>query len=1088
LLVVFTLLLYGCGGASGSAQATATVPAQDFSVDLSSSSLVLSQGSTAAPIQISLIGKNGFDATVPITLTGLPPGVISNLEGSFTLAPGASASLILGATRSTAPGAFTITATATSGSLSHSAALALTIKTSVLASLPRTSYVRTDSTIGLDNPPGEPRHRRITYDSINKHVFVANRAMNRVEVFSNTSQSRLSSLDVPGASGVDLSADGSTIWVGTATQQVVAIDTASLQVKARHPIPPLSPIPNTVFDLPEEVLSAANGNCLIRLRASNSPQSLLALWDPVASTATDLTPTLPQIFQSGLGVMTASGDHSHFMVAANDSSGQVAVFDSNGNVVAGPVTLGTGTIPLLAANQDASRFGVVFVSNGSPQLLLLDGQLNQVSGPVMSLAVGLTFSQDAKVLYVSQQDPSVPGINAYDGSTLAYLGEVPDAVIEGVNSEIEAADETRLLFGINNRGVSFIDAASPGTLPAPMPSFSVAPVATPSNGPLVGGTPVSLSGQNFASAPYVAFGGQLGSAVSVVDPTQIAATSPPTTVTGGLNISAYFPGGWLSVAPEAFSYGPQILEILPNAGTPTGGDTVQLFGFGFAAAAATTVTFGGATAKTSSIETVGSLGFDPTYPFPLEKITLKTPAGNSGNVDVVVTTPAGSATASHAFQYLQGANVYANPGLYKFVLYDQKRQVVYLSATDHVDAVNLATGAFLPGGLPLECEVSPGNTLSGPCPDADVRGLALTPDGSQLVVADFGSQNIYLLDPDSPGKVSFVPVTQVPGIGPARVATTNTQTVFVGLAAQQGASGACSNCLSQLNLSATPVVGPAPQPEIATLTGAPIVQGDATGDHVTVGFTSATGGPIAEWNSASPNDFVLSGVSETATDIAASADGSSFASVTNGVLQVLGSDLTVSSVSTSAEIEQIPARANIPGVAMHPTCAMIYQPFLNGPAPAAPPAVGVQGGVDILDAHSGRLRRRIFLPEPFAALSTDTTALLGQFLAIDENGQRIFAITTSGLTVVQLASVPLGIGTLSPASGPAGGGTLVTLRGSGFQNATTVTLGGKPAKVTFKDMNTLTFATPPLTLGPVQIVATNPDGEVVTLDAAFSAN
>jgi hypothetical protein len=189
-----------------------------------------------------------------------------------------------------------------------------------------------------------------------------------------------------------------------------------------------------------------------------------------------------------------------------------------------------------------------------------------------------------------------------------------------------------------------------------------------------------------------------------------------------------------------------------------------------------------------------------------------------------------------------------------------------------------------------------------------------------------------------------------------------------------------------------------------------------------------------------------------------------------------------------AEIEQIPARVNIPGVAMHPTGALIYQPFLTGPAPATPPATGIQGGVDILDAHSGRLRMRISLPEPLAALSTNTTALLGQFLAIDENGQRIFAITSSGLTVVQLASVPLGIGTLSPASGPSAGGTLVTLRGSGFKSATAVTLGGKPAKVTFKDMNTLTFTTPVLPVGAIQMVVTNPDGETAALDAAFAAN
>jgi hypothetical protein len=121
-------------------------------------------------------------------------------------------------------------------------------------------------------------------------------------------------------------------------------------------------------------------------------------------------------------------------------------------------------------------------------------------------------------------------------------------------------------------------------------------------------------------------------------------------------------------------------------------------------------------------------------------------------------------------------------------------------------------------------------------------------------------------------------------------------------------------------------------------------------------------------------------------------------------------------------------------------------------------------------------------------LSTDLDALHGSFLAIDENGQRIFALTASGLTVVQLASVPLSIGTISPASAPASGGTTLTIRGSGFQSGATATIGGKPAATTFVDMNTLTLTTPALTSGLQQIVITNPDGTSYALDAAFTAN
>jgi hypothetical protein len=118
-----------------------------------------------------------------------------------------------------------------------------------------------------------------------------------------------------------------------------------------------------------------------------------------------------------------------------------------------------------------------------------------------------------------------------------------------------------------------------------------------------------------------------------------------------------------------------------------------------------------------------------------------------------------------------------------------------------------------------------------------------------------------------------------------------------------------------------------------------------------------------------------------------------------------------------------------------------------------------------------------------------------QVLAIDENGQRLFAITSkdgtaqnAGLTIAKLANVPLGIGTLTPANGPATGGTQITIRGSGFQNGATVTIGGKIATVTLKDMNTLTLVTPALPPGAQRLAITNPDGETVVLDAAFVAD
>jgi hypothetical protein len=115
----------------------------------------------------------------------------------------------------------------------------------------------------------------------------------------------------------------------------------------------------------------------------------------------------------------------------------------------------------------------------------------------------------------------------------------------------------------------------------------------------------------------------------------------------------------------------------------------------------------------------------------------------------------------------------------------------------------------------------------------------------------------------------------------------------------------------------------------------------------------------------------------------------------------------------------------------------------------------LRGGVDILDEHTGRLRMRMMLPEPFAMLAADIDGFHGKFIVIDENGERLFALTASGLTVVQLAQVPLGFGTVSPSSASAGSSSSVTIRGSGLQTGVTVTLGGKSAATSFVDMSTL---------------------------------
>jgi hypothetical protein len=1089
LAIALVMSLPGCGGGSGVGSSGGDRPPplhSDFGILLSSGSLAVTQGDTSPPITLSVVASDGFSGSVSVTLEGIPAGITTNPVSPFTVTSGQPAPIIIGAASNATTGQFSISAQGTNGNLSHSATLGLTVQAGTPQNLSRSTFVRNDSVPAVDNPTGEPHRRHLVYDAAGQRFFVANRAMNRVDVVSTADSAIIASIDAPGAASVDLSPDGLTLWVGTALEQILAIDTTSLQVKKRYPIAGVTSAPGVVYDRPTEIAATASGGLLVRLTESSAAQSLLALWDPASNSFANLTSAAPAIFQNGLGVMARSADYTHLIVAANAGTGDAAVFGSSGNLLAGPQSLGAGAISSIAINADGSRFAAILGSGGNSQLLLFDSLFNPLGNYAAGDASGLLFSRDGQVLYVAESLGNGRVITALSGISLQQMGQIPDLNIEGVPSMIEDSDASQMLCGLSNRGISFLDASHFVELTAPAPSFAAAPVAEPAELPNAGGATVSIIGANFPSGASLRFGTQnAGNAVSV-STTQLQITSPASAASGPVNLTAYFSNNWIALGPAAFSFGPSIAEIIPNAGPNSGGSTIEIYGFGFGSdPGQVTVTIGGQAANVKSVDafpSVGaSLGLDASYPFSLERITVSAPAGTAGKADVSVNSPSGSATQTKSFQFLASSQTFADPSLYKFVLYDPSRQFVFLTATDHVGVFDLSAQVFR---NPLQ---PPPN---GPPPDAALRGLTLTPDGSQLVVADFGAQSVYLINPDGVANNGVkVPVGGVAGYlnsGPAKVAATSAQSVFVGLSGEGNSSEGCNGCLGQLNLiAAPPTFQTAPQADVTSIVGAPLLQADSTGDMVFLAFRTASGGPLASWSAVAPNSFQISAANDISSDLSAAADGSIFALRSNNALEIRGTDLTLFSTAAAAEVEQIPQRVAVPGITLHPTGALVYEPFLDGPPPTAPPATGIRGGIDIRDAHNGKLRLRIYLPEPFAMLNTDIDGLHGSFLTTDENGKRLFAITTSGFTVVQLASVPLGIGTLAPASGTSAGGVTVTIRGSGFESGMKAILGGKQASVTFKDMDTLTLVTPALAAGAQQLVLTNPDGETVSLDAAF---
>lgn len=78
-------------------------------------------------------------------------------------------------------------------------------------------------------------------------------------------------------------------------------------------------------------------------------------------------------------------------------------------------------------------------------------------------------------------------------------------------------------------------------------------------------------------------------------------------------------------------------------------------------------------------------------------------------------------------------------------------------------------------------------------------------------------------------------------------------------------------------------------------------------------------------------------------------------------------------------------------------------------------------------------------------------------------------------------------GALTPATGPAAGGTAVVLTGTGFDAGITAVLGGNAAVDLVRvSSERLEFKTPAHAAGAVSLVLTNPDATTVTQASAFT--
>jgi hypothetical protein len=420
--------------------------------------------------------------------------------------------------------------------------------------------------IRTDQAPGN-----VIYDRFHQRFFVSVPGTNTIYVVSETDGAVQTKLSVPGPNAMDLSVDGSRLYVvsneyGGGVDGFFVLDTNTLQVVDL--VTPVISARDALVALPEThtVLSSLaalnNGKVMYAAWPKGTSGEAVFLYDPVTGIA---APRPPSLVEPG-GRVTKSLDGSR--VAVLTPSGLLSIYDVASDRYISQQTASVGWDAVLSP--DGSR---VLVDG----MRLLDQNLNHIAdlqqpGAYIAKYGGAEFSPDGYTFYTNNAYGNTPYPKArttiFSSSTGVPIGFVPSmAELTGPARAALAVGVTGTAVLLEDRGFAEVDVSrrKAQLAGAVAPIFSVSPHV---------GVPASPSSSAIEIAGYepgtrVFYGDQESTNVrdganSPIYPKIVA--QPPPAMAGPVSITVAFPNGWASYSPEAYAYGPVILFTDLNAG------------------------------------------------------------------------------------------------------------------------------------------------------------------------------------------------------------------------------------------------------------------------------------------------------------------------------------------------------------------------------------------------------------------------------------------------------------------------------------------------------------------------------------------
>jgi len=904
----------------------------------------------------------------------------------------------------------------------------------------------------------------VLYDGFHQRFYVTVPGENAVYVVSEADGSVAQKITIPSAFALDLSVDGTRLYVTSsvtilghgAAQGYFVVDTATLHVvdfvQPTIDLPSLSYIPSDADEImPRFIAALSNGK--IAYVADHTGVTGAAIFenDPATNLATNL-------WYAGFysGAISKSLDGSGFVAVSADTAGEaIAVFDTASDSYIATQYLSSTN------NSD-----VIMSPDGSEVLagghLLLDRHLSQIADLSTSQATssfawssgGSTFSNDGSRIYVvstltatvtnsggGSASYSNPVISVYNASSHQLLGYVPLPANIGANTvqSIAVGNSGKALL-TSSAGFLELNASSPQlNLPAAVSQSLRTPNTTvPGAGTPASPAATTVNGGGFRAGATVFFGSQQANA-TLASP-QVINVQPPSAAPGLASVTVGFPDGWAILAPNAYSYGPVITTQDVTAGDVNGGAIVTLTGYGFDVSSGyPQITVGGRSATVTAFgNTLGP-----------QSVTFTVPSGAIGSADIALTSEYGTATIKNGFLYLEEQRIGSILPIQMVV--DNARNQLYVAdgATGSVLDVDAAT-------LAVRTLFSSTNPATG---------LAITPDGSKLLVSSYSGCTLDVIDLTTGNHLKTIIPTpaNIPGsMAPNKVVATSRGTAILSL---EDTSKYLQGAINEVDLTtgATYPVKLGNGLAIGTPSST-LLAASADGNRVylaTDGGLLFDGGGLDLWQAANDSSVKEIGFTGGVSQLATTDTGD----------RVLGDSYTYDTLlrqlTTPAPVSAlISGRYLVLGEKLHSSGSLVYMPTSKG--------------VEIYDVHTGATL--LSIGSPAGSLNTYDN------LAINHAGDRLYLAQQNGVAVIDLPGAPLSIGSLTPAQGDAAGGTSVVLRGSGFVSGTTVAIDGKPATVQFIDSTRLILTTPAVTPAKDIVAVKNPDGTVYSLDAAFDAS